>query len=218
MKPRHELLLAHAPNLMAQIRDPHASDPLRVMLSGCLAGLKCGVDGTDYGMSGSLGSLTSLPTMISIPFCPEDHALGTPRATPDIHGGDGFDVIDGIASVLDQHGNDVTQAMLQGARAMSDFALENKIEIAILADISAACGSQVISDGSRFSEKRKYRAGVGVAAAQLLRTRIPVVAQRDFRTLGLLRQKLDPSFTPQSDVQDHHEKAWYRAYFGGFSQ
>ncbi|HIC82704.1 MAG TPA: DUF523 domain-containing protein [Kiloniellaceae bacterium] len=214
MKRSHSLLLAHAATPLAGIRDPSESDPLRILLSGCLAGLNCGVDGTDYGMGGMLTSLTSLPTAACVSFCPEDHALGTPRAMPDIHGGDGFDVLDGRARILDQHGDDLTAAMLKGAEAMLDFARGHGAEIAILTDMSAACGSQVISDGCRLKEERRYRAGVGVATALLLRAGIPAVAQRDHRTLELLRQKLDPGFVPDGSARDHHEGDWYRDHFG----
>ena len=42
--------LAHAPEQITRLRAPTASGPLRVLVSGCLAGLPCGIDGTDYGM------------------------------------------------------------------------------------------------------------------------------------------------------------------------
>lgn len=46
----------------------------------------------------------------------------TPRTVPDLRGGDGFDVLAGRARVLDQHGQDLTEAMMDGARAMLAFA------------------------------------------------------------------------------------------------
>ena len=73
---------------------------------------------------------------------------------PDIHGGDGVDVLAGRARVLDEHGSDLTEAMLAGARAMLAFARDNGAELAILTDMSAACGSQVISDGCRLVPDR----------------------------------------------------------------
>ena len=144
MRPRHPLLLAHAPESPSRLRCPSAAEPLRILVSGCLAGWACGVDGTDYGMAGRLEPLTALPTVTAVAFCPEDHGLGTPRSTPDTHGGDGLEVLDGRARVLDQHGADLTDAMLAGARAMCAFALDRRVEVAILMDMSAACGSQVI--------------------------------------------------------------------------
>lgn len=207
------MLLAHSPESLATIRVPSGAEPLRVLVSGCMIGLPCGVDGTDYGMAGVLGSLLSLPTLKVSVFCPEHHGMGTPRTMPDIHGGDGFDVLDGRARVLDEHGADLTAKMVLGAEAMLAFARQHEIELAILTDMSAACGSQVISDGSRLVPDRRYRAGVGVATALLLRSGVPVVSQRDHRTLGRIRGLLDPEVHHDGAVLDHHETGWYRSSF-----
>jgi uncharacterized protein YbbK (DUF523 family) len=51
---------------------------------------------------------------------------------PDIHGGDGFDVLAGRAKVLDEHGRDLTAQMLAGAEAMLLFARAQRAELAIL--------------------------------------------------------------------------------------
>jgi hypothetical protein len=98
--------------------------------------------------------------------------------------------------------------MLAGAHAMLAFAQKEHAELAILTDMSAACGSQVISDGCRLVGNRRYQKGVGVATALLLEAGIPVVSQRDFRTLGLLRGRLEPGFEPPADARDHHDHAW----------
>ena len=42
---------------------------------------------------------------------------------------------------------------------MARFAGELEIDLAVLMDMSAACGSQVVSDGSRFMATRAYRSG-----------------------------------------------------------
>lgn len=208
--------LVHMEDPVAALRVPTSSDPLRVLVSGCIAGMPCGVDGTDYGLGATLRVFLSLPTVRSIPFCPEDHGIGTPRTMPDIHDGDGYDVLDGRARVLDEHGKDLTEAMILGANGMLAEALANKAELAILTDMSAACGSQVISDGCRLVDERSFRAGVGVATALLLRNSIPVLSQRDHRTLERIRSHLDPSFQADPTAVDHHETAWYREYFGPF--
>jgi uncharacterized protein YbbK (DUF523 family) len=209
--------LAHQENGLDSLRTPSPSDPLRVLVSGCLFGLPCGVNGTDYGLGAALRDLLALPTVRAIPFCPEDHGIGTPRTMPDIHGGDGYAVLDGSARVLDEHGVDLTDKMMIGARAMLATAQEHCVELAILTDMSAACGSQVISDGCRLVEKRSFHASVGVATALLLRHGFSVVAQRDARTIGLLRARLDPGFSPDPAAVDWHECDWYRGYFGARS-
>jgi uncharacterized protein YbbK (DUF523 family) len=205
------VLLAYHRAALDALREPTPADPLRVLVSGCLAGFRCGVDASDNGLGGVLADFFRLPTVRAVGFCPEQHTLGTPRTTPDIHGGDGVDVLAGRAKIFDEHGEDLTAKMIDGARAMLAFAVAQKVEIAILADMSAACGSQVISDGSRHSEARRYRKGVGVATALLLEAGIPVLSQRDLRTLDLLRARLDPGHEPAGGL-DHHEHPWTREH------
>lgn len=202
------MLLAYHPEILENLRPPSVEAPWRVLVSGCIAGWGCGVDGTDYGMANSMQELLSLPTVQVLPFCPEQHSLGTPRTMPDIHDGDGVDVLEGRAKVLDEHGRDLTQAMIDGAMAMVAFAQANQAELALLTDMSAACGSQVISDGCRLIELRRYRKGVGVATAALLKIGLPVVSQRDYRTLARLRACLEPEFSPPLQSLDHHEHPW----------
>ena len=206
--------LSHSPSALAALRAPTPASPLRVLVSGCLAGLACGVDGSDYGLGALLRDLLALETVAPFPFCPEEHGIGTPRTMPDIHDGDGFAVLEGKARVLDEHGKDLTEPMLVGARAMLAHARTHDVELALLTDMSAACGSQVISLGCRLVAERKYQKGVGVATALLLQAGVPVVSQRDFRTLGRLHALLDPTFTPDSGLLDHHESPWVIGHFG----
>jgi len=200
--------LPHHPDAVEAIRAPTPGDPWRVLVSGCIHGLPCGVDGTDYGLPQAQPEWFADKRVRQIPFCPEDHGLGTPRAMPDLHGGDGFAVLDGDARILDEHRNDLTEGMLAGARAMLQRAKEERVDFAVLTDRSAACGSQAISIGCRLEEPIHHARGVGVAAALLIRNGIPVVSQRDPRTLGLLGAKLEARFSPGPDVVDHHMSPW----------
>lgn len=206
------MLLAHHPLLLHKIRRPTEADPLRVLVSGCLAGWQCGVGGTDYGLGQLLQELFTLPTIHIIPFCPEQHALGTPRTMPDIHGGDGVDVLAGNARVLDEHGTDITQAMIEGGVAMLAAARDHQAELAILTENSAACGSQVISDGCRFDEVGKFRKGVGVATAILLEGGLPVIGLRDMHSLATLRSILDATYEVPPELVDHHDHPWTREH------
>lgn len=205
----HPLQLAHVG--LDGLRRPTLEAPLRVLFSGCLFGWACSVFGDSYGDYPATAALLRLPTLDARPFCPEQATMGTPRSTPDLHGGDGFDVLDGRARVLDERGVDLTAAMLEGARQMVVVAREHRAELALLMDMSGACGSQIISDGCRFDEPRRYRRGVGVAAAALLRAGVPVVSQRDLRTLGALRALLEPGFAPDPAAVDHHHHPWVLA-------
>jgi uncharacterized protein YbbK (DUF523 family) len=205
--------LAHDAEALAALRTPSVEEPLRVLVSGCLAGLSCGVDATDYGLGALMHDFLAAKTLVAFRFCPEDVGMGTPRTMPDIHGGDGYDVLDGRARVVDEHGTDLTEKMLTGAQGMLACALENRVELAVLTDMSAACGSQVISDGCRLVESRRFHASVGVAAALLLRSAIPVVSQRDAKTIGILRERLDPGYRRDPAALDYHQTPWYLTQF-----
>jgi uncharacterized protein YbbK (DUF523 family) len=204
--------LAHTQDYGA-LRAPTPEDPWRVLLSGCLAGWRCGVDGTDYEMGGAQGAFFASPLAVALPFCPELVGLGATRTLPDLHGGDGRALLRGEAKALDQHGADLTEGMLAGARAMLAFARERAVDFAILTDMSGACGTQVISLGCRFDEPRRYQQGLGVAAALLDEAGF-VVSQRDHRTLARLRARIDPGFPPDPAALDHHQHPWTIETFG----
>lgn len=208
---------AHLPDLtfLDSLPKPTAESPLPVLFSACLAGTLCGFDGTDNGSYPVAQSLLKLPQIKPVLFCPEHFSFGTPRELCDIHGGTGQDVLDGNARVLTEAGNDWTEGMIRGAEQMLKVALENNVQLAILLDISAACGSQVISNGQRTAENRSYRIGAGVAAALLIRNGIKVISQRDFKSLQLFHHKIDPSFKVAKESIDHHQTDWYRQYFSG---
>src|SRR5262249_18595432 len=81
------------------------------------AGEPCGGGGSDSGAGTIFAGLLALPTLRTVPFCPERYRMGVPRTMPDLHGGDGFAVLDGEARVLDEHGTDLTEPMIAGANA-----------------------------------------------------------------------------------------------------
>lgn len=190
-----------------------ASSPLKVLVSACLLGVGCGVDGTSYGAPyAHLSRLLDRPDVRTIAFCPEDMAFGTPRQTPDIHGGTGQDVLEGRARVLNESGQDWTAPMIQAAHAMLKVAQHNQVHLAVLTDISAACGSQVIYLGARSAGV--HQAGQGVCTALLVRHGFKVVSQRDRRTLARVLHQLDGSLPVDEDARDHHETGWYRQNLG----
>jgi uncharacterized protein YbbK (DUF523 family) len=188
-----------------------AAQPLSLLVSGCITGSRCGSDATAYGAPYlHTKRLLQLPNVRPVAFCPEDFAFSTPRDIPDIHGGDGFDVLDGHARVFSNSGDDWTASMIEAAKAMLGLAQREHVQLALLMDISAACGSQVIYLGNR--SDGVYQAGQGVCAALLIRNGIPVLSQRDHRTLGRVVQKLDASFVPDPRALDHHESEWYLSH------
>ena len=198
---------------LRNLRRPSTADPLRVLVSACLTGVACGFDGTANGEYPSVLRLLSYDTVRLIRFCPEEFSFGSPREMCDIHGGDGRDVLRGKARVLTESGVDWTDGMIRAAEKMLDVARRERVELAVMMDISAACGSQVIYDGNRFAPEKKYQIGAGVAAALLLENGFQVISQRDFASLEILYAKIDPQHVVDESAIDHHETDWYRGYF-----
>jgi len=158
-----------------KLRVPTKDNPLRILMSACLTGITCGFDGSANGEYPSALKFLAYDTVKIVKFCPEEFSFGTPREMCDIHGGTGIDVLNGKAKVLTESGKDWTEGMIRASEKMLEIAKKEKIEIAILMDISAACGSQVIYAGNRFGENKVYQIGSGVSAAQLKRNGFEVV-------------------------------------------
>lgn len=199
---------------MRNLRTPTTEDPLRILISACMTGIACGYDGDDYA--------DNYPTIIKLlkydnirvsRFCPEDYSYGTPRPLSDIHGGDGMDVLDGKARVLTSDGEDWTEGMIKASEKMLEVAQEHDIELAVMMDVSAACGSQVIYNGDRTMDNPTYQIGAGVAAAQLIRNGFKVISQRDYASLEILYAKLDPIHIPDTEAIDHLQHPWCKEYF-----
>ncbi len=201
--------LVDEPGAVGALREPSAHDPWRVLISGCLCGWGVGVDGSTNGFGPELLAwLKTDPRVRLVPVCAEHLALGTPRGMPDLHGGDGFDVVDGRARMMDEHRNDLTEAMLAACRHVVELARYQQVDFAVLVDRSGTCGSQVVSEGCRLEEPVRYRRGVGVLTASLLRAGVSVVSHRDHRTLHRLRQRLEPGLADDPALLDHHLHPW----------
>lgn len=149
-----------------------------------------------------------------LPFCPENYSFGTPREVCDIYGGDGGDVLDGKAKVLTESGADWTDGLIKAAERMLTVAQHNKVELAIMMDVSAACGSQVIYDGNRSATNPVYQIGEGVCTALLRRNGIHVISQRDYASLEKLLSHLDSSHVIDTSKMDHDKHEWFTSYFG----
>lgn len=113
----------------------------------------------------------------AVPVCPEMvGGLGSPRRPAEIVGGDGEDVLDGRARVVDDQGHDVTEEVLAGAHRALAVAQAEGVTEAVLKDGSPSCGSREVYDGS-FTGTR--RSGEGVTAALLRRHGVTVVSEHD---------------------------------------
>jgi len=140
-----------------------------VLVSACLLGIRCRYDGSHAYCPEVFDELWRKHFA---PVCPEQlGGLPTPRVPANIKGGDGRDVLRGMAKVINQKGEDVTAAFLKGAQETLSIAQLLKAKKAILKDHSPSCGCQTIHREEGLSR------GVGVTAALLAENGCEVVSE-----------------------------------------
>lgn len=140
-----------------------------IIVSACLMGCCCRYDEKN-NLKQEIARLVQEGN--AIPVCPEQlGGLSTPRPPAEIIGGNGLDVLDGKARVVDVNGKDVTAQFVKGALETLKMAQLVGATSAILKQRSPSCGSKEIYDGS-FSHKRI--GGMGVTAALLTKNGINV--------------------------------------------
>lgn len=94
----------------------------------------------DSGCRADAACLDALRGLAWIPCCPEQlGGLPTPRMPADIHGGDGDDVLVGIACIIAKNGADVTPAFLRGAEECAKIVAMFGIRQAFLKARSPSC-------------------------------------------------------------------------------
>jgi len=149
-----------------------------ILISACLAGLKVRYNGTD-SLDERIQQFVLENKAVTV--CPElMGGFSTPREPAEIVGGDGEDVLDGRAKVVEKSGRDVTELYLKGAYATLQKALEVGATKVILKEYSPSCGSAMIYNGDFNSTKL---VGVGVTTALLRRNNIVVFSEEDFSEL-----------------------------------
>lgn len=142
-----------------------------IIASACLTGVRCRYDGR-HRLDEKVLKLSMEEELV--PLCPERMGgLTTPRRPSEIIGGDGDDVLEGRARVVDAEGKDVTAQFIKGA--MEGLAIAKRIDVkkAIMKEKSPSCGVH-----------RIYRNGIlvsgkGVLTALLLREGIGVVSNEE---------------------------------------
>jgi len=102
----------------------------QVAVSACLLGQKCRYDASDNTNEALLNSLEGLGV---IPFCPEDHAFGTPRPTMDL-----IETKEGHKAISNENGRDLSLPVKQ--YAIDFFDAHPEIDIFIGKDRSPSCG------------------------------------------------------------------------------
>jgi uncharacterized protein YbbK (DUF523 family) len=127
------------------------------LVSSCLLGFITRYDGR---AKPSASCREALQGAIWIPICPEQlGGLATPRSPADFVGGQGREVLAGLARVITRGGADVTGQFIGGARHVLRIALEQQVTGAFLKSGSPSCGVGTV---------------LGVTAALLMSHGIPV--------------------------------------------
>jgi uncharacterized protein YbbK (DUF523 family) len=139
----------------------------KVLVSKCLTGEICRWDAKQVNSP----AIEQLQEFQICSICPEmGGGLPCPRPKAEIIGGDGYDVLDGLATVNDDLGNDVTGVFLQGAKIALNLVIKYDIKKAFLKEKSPSCGVGFIYNGGR------PRSGVGVTTAMLFRQGVEVIS------------------------------------------
>lgn len=134
----------------------------RALVSGCRYGAQCRYNGEIEQDDKLLKKIKDEEWFVR-PICPEMlGGLSIPRDPSIIVGGDGYDVWEGNAKVIDARGRDLTKTYKRGARESLKMARSVGATHAYLRDRSPSCGVNVICD-----EHGNERPGKGVAAALL---------------------------------------------------
>ena len=140
----------------------------KILISACLIGDNVKYNGGN-NLTPKLDAL--LEKYELIPFCPEvEGGLSTPRSPAERVGN----------NVINQDGEDVTDAYMKGAELAFNICLFLKIKKVILKDKSPSCGSKIIYDGT-FSHKEIP--GMGVTAEYLKKKGIEVYSEDDIDSL-----------------------------------
>ena len=139
---------------------------MNVLVSACLLGVNCRYNGIPQADE-AVAELLTRKDITLIPVCPEQlGGLPTPR-TPS----------ERVAErVMDEQGNDRTEAFVRGAQEALRLAKLYGCEIAILKERSPSCGSGFVYDGT-FSHTQVP--GDGVCAGLLKKNGICVFGERD---------------------------------------
>ncbi|WP_081408723.1 DUF523 domain-containing protein [Acinetobacter larvae] len=135
---------------------------MKFLISACLLGDRVRYDG-QHAAQQYLQQLLQQQQVIKI--CPEQAGgLATPRAAAEIVGGDGSDVLNARARVLDCEGVDVSAAFVKGAYLTLQLAQYHQVTHIVLKSKSPSCGTAHIYDGHF---RGQLRSGAGVTAALL---------------------------------------------------
>ncbi|WP_106401881.1 DUF523 domain-containing protein [Actinocorallia populi] len=145
----------------------------RVLVSSCLLGRPVRYDGQAKTSSSDILARWRAEGRV-VPFCPElAGGLGVPRPPAELRNG----------QVVTVHGDDVTDAFVQGAELALTAAREAEARVAVLKEGSPSCGSRQIADGTFSGNKIP---GSGITTALLRSHGITVFNEEQFEEADAL--------------------------------
>jgi len=143
------------------------------IVSACLLGIKCNFEGKHCLIASLIADFVKGDLF---PVCPEVFGgLSVPRVPSEIVGGDGLDVIEGRAKVVNMAGVDVTSNFLKGAYDTLKIAQAIGAKEAFLTEKSPSCSCSIIFDGTFTT---RLIQGDGVTTALLKKNSIRVQAKK----------------------------------------
>jgi uncharacterized protein YbbK (DUF523 family) len=148
----------------------------KILISACLAGDLVRYDGKFVPLTDELLCEWDRKGLF-VKVCPEvSGGLKIPRLPAQIVNGNGQDVLENKAKVMDIEGQDVTTAFLKGAEYTLRLAEKYNIEIAVLKEKSPSCGTHHIYDGHFDSTLIQ---GFGVTTAILKQGGIKIFSENE---------------------------------------
>lgn len=142
----------------------------KVAISACLLGEKCRYDASD---NKNEDLLLSLKDVELIPFCPEDHAFGTPRPTMDL-----VRTQVGDKAISNKTAKDLSQPIEHYATMFFDT--HPNIDLVIGKDRSPSCG---VCTARLYDEERNLLSSKesGLMVKEAKKRLIPCVDAENFR-------------------------------------
>lgn len=142
----------------------------KVAISACLLGEKCRYDASDNKDTVLLEKLKGTEL---IPFCPEDHAFGTPRTTMDLVSKE-----KGIRALSNGNGEDLSEPIMDYATAFFDK--YDTLDMFIGKDRSPSCG---VCSARLYDEEKNLLSSkeAGLMANEAIKRNIRCVDAEDFK-------------------------------------
>ena len=190
---------------------------MKILMSACLVGDNVMYAGDNF-LNDFIKRIIEHSEVEIVKFCPEHSVLGTPRNNMLIHDGDGFDVLEGRAKILDTESRDCTEVMMEGAHKMLNLALRENPDLVILTEGSDSCGSNIILDPETESNgKYQFKKGMGLAAALLKKHGFNIMGHmNEVKIEELLNSKLS-DYSIRSGLKRLEEMPFYPKEEGGAS-